>query len=533
MLSLGIRYLNGWAMAAADGARKERAEWPPHPDRVFMALAAAWFESGEDPHEGEALRWLEALPPPQITASDAEPRGTDGTPRPAVSYVPVNDTQRGTKLPAGTDLGKLKDAGLALLPEHRERRPRHFPVVIPHDPTVHLTWTQAEPAERRPALEQLVRKVTHIGHSSSFAQLWLEPNPPAPTWIPVQGLATVRLRISGPGRLDYLEGRCNRKRVIAHADLEARIKAAKGKEKKMLKAELAECFGDAKPVSLRPQAGLWHGYAQPRKKARDEIPGTVFDPRLLVLALAGKRLDLPATLKVLGALRGAILDACPQPIPEWVSGHRPEGGPSADPHLALLPLPFVGSTHADGRLMGVALALPAGLDPAEAGRCLQPLLHDGDGLPRSLQLFDGPWLDCRAVLETRESPPSSLLVERWTAAQTGATTWASVTPVVLDRHFDGKDKWEKAAEGVKDACGRIGLPRPREVVLHPVSLIEGVPHAREFPYLTRKRDGGRMHHVHAVLVFDAYVCGPVVIGAGRFRGYGLCRPVMGGGRPHV
>ena len=26
MLGLGIRYLNGWAMAAADGTRKERAE---------------------------------------------------------------------------------------------------------------------------------------------------------------------------------------------------------------------------------------------------------------------------------------------------------------------------------------------------------------------------------------------------------------------------------------------------------------------------------------------------------------------------
>ena len=67
MFALGIRYLNGWSMAAADGARKERAEWPPHPDRVFMALAAAWFETGEDTEEhareGDALRWLQALPP--------------------------------------------------------------------------------------------------------------------------------------------------------------------------------------------------------------------------------------------------------------------------------------------------------------------------------------------------------------------------------------------------------------------------------------------------------------------------------------
>ena len=30
MFALGIRYLNGWSMAAADGAKKQRVEWPPH-----------------------------------------------------------------------------------------------------------------------------------------------------------------------------------------------------------------------------------------------------------------------------------------------------------------------------------------------------------------------------------------------------------------------------------------------------------------------------------------------------------------------
>ena len=53
-----------------------------------------------------------------------------------------------------------------------------------------------------------------------------------------------------------------------------------------------------------------------------------------------------------------------------------------------------------------------------------------------------------------------------------------MTPVVLNRHFDGKDKWERAAEGVKGTCEYIGLPCPREVLLHPVSLVEGVSHAR-------------------------------------------------------
>ena len=68
MFALGIHYLNGWAMATHP-ADRESPEWPPHPDRVFMALAAAYFETDEDPAEWDALNWLEKQPPPQVVAS--------------------------------------------------------------------------------------------------------------------------------------------------------------------------------------------------------------------------------------------------------------------------------------------------------------------------------------------------------------------------------------------------------------------------------------------------------------------------------
>ncbi|MGQ0445791.1 MAG: type I-G CRISPR-associated protein Csb2, partial [Beijerinckiaceae bacterium] len=207
--------------------------------------------------------------------------------------------------------------------------------------------------------------------------------------------------------------------------------------------------------------------------------------------------------------------------------HAENGERSDKAHVALLPLPFVGAEHADGRLMGVALALPRDLDAGEAARVLEPWLRrEEDWLPRAIKIFDGQWLECTAELDTRESPPWNLRPETWTGP---ARHWASVTPVVLDRHFDGTDKWEKAAETVKDACIRAGLPRPLDVLLHPVSMFEGVSRSNEFPWLTRKKDGGRMHHAHAVIVFDEDVQGPVVAGAGRFRGYGLCRPLPKGG----
>lgn len=525
MFGLGIRYLMGWAMAAADGAKKERAEWPPHPDRVFMALAAAWFETGQDALEGQALQLLEKLTPPGIWASQKEARVV------TTSYVPVNDSSISTSKTIsslcsspGASLGKLKDAGLVLLPEFRSRQPRGFPIAVPHDPVVYLVWQERFAEDHCQALAALCRKVTSIGHSASLVQMWLTDNPPPPNLVPQIGVVRYRLRIFGPGRLRYLEERCNRAGVIEHLERQNQIKEGKGNDKKILKRIQDERFPNGPPVNLRPEPGLWQGYDLPISEASVPVQGSLFDPRLVVLRISGKRLSLAATLKLIEALRGALFAACPDPIPEWLSGHTEDGSPSKNPHLALLPMAFSGSEYADGRLMGVALAFPRRLDPAEVEQVLTPWLWDvKTGEIRKNRLFDGQWLECGVELEVREAPPASLRPETWTR---NSRYWSTVTPLVLDRHFDGPHKWDLAAESVKDGCERIGLPRPRDVLLHPVSMIQGVPRSNEFPQLTRKKDGGRMHHSHAVITFNEEVQGPIMLGAGRFRGYGLCRPLI-------
>lgn len=140
MLSLGIRYLCGWAMATHP-ADYELAEWPPHPDRVFMALAAAHFETAGPQNERAALEWLETLPPPRLATSPASQR------RVVTTFVPVNDVS----LPKGKRFtaSSFRQAK-ALLPEHRPRQARQFPVSIPNVtadggmPTTFLIWSDAD-----------------------------------------------------------------------------------------------------------------------------------------------------------------------------------------------------------------------------------------------------------------------------------------------------------------------------------------------------------------------------------------------------
>ena len=133
----------------------------------------------------------------------------------------------------------------------------------------------------------------------------------------------------------------------------------------------------------------------------------------------------------------------------------------------------------------------------------------------------GAW---EIISEDREHPPVALQNETWTRP---AKRWATVTPIVLDRYPKAKDEAdaEKEAEAViTTACGRIGLPAPTNIVLMPVSPFIGSPPASQFPPLPSKFGKARRLHVHAVLTFAEPVLGPVILGAGRFRGYGLCRP---------
>lgn len=108
-----------------------------------------------------------------------------------------------------------------------------------------------------------------------------------------------------------------------------------------------------------------------------------------------------------------------------------------------------------------------------------------------------------------------------------------MTPIALDRHAKGDllAQREAAREIVVTACERIGLPRPVHVAIHKHAAPTGAPPAwppggapRWTGWARPKTLAGRPL-VHAAIVFPEPVAGPVILGAGRFLGLGLCLPV--------
>jgi len=524
-LVLGIRYLTGYAVAT-DPTNRDIAEWPPHPGRVFMALAAAYFETGEDVAERATLEWLESLPAPSLHAPEADPRTV------VTHFVPVNDT-------AGPSKAPLQSA-----PDFtRDRAGRTFPRVRLRDDQVYLTWNGIDVPERhRTALQGLCAKVTRVGHSSSLVQMWMadEVNGDLQQFDPDSVAADQHLRIVSPGTLQYLLREYNGTAIENFARLSDAILGSRGKEQLALKEEFERTFGLPwrkslqPPENRRPVLGLWQGY-RAVEKPREPPARTVFDPALIVLRLAREdsryeALELVTSLRVADTLRKAVQRVADQDlqlgiVPEVLSGHRHDGKPSERPHAAFIPLGFVGDEHADGHLLGIGIALPRKehWPNEESERRIVMTI-----LTRVPHLTLGPLGVWTLTPELRETPPRALIPEIWTGAPRGAMTWASVTPVVFDEHPKEKERvayLEAVGRMVRAACVRVGLPEPVNVDVSPVSWHLGAPVAKDFPRLTRK-DGSERRHLHIWLEFAQPVVGPIILGAGRYRGYGLCRPLL-------
>jgi CRISPR-associated protein Csb2 len=494
-LTLEVEYLSGVSYAAL-GPDSGAPDWPPQPDRVFSALVASWAARGESSSEATALQWLETQRPPDVFASGHSPRLG------GIHYVPPNDSQTG------------RSGNRDVLPWLRARKDRRFPATRPHVPLVRLQWPDASPdAAVFAALQCLARDTAYVGHSASLT----------------------RCRFLLDAKADY--------KGLAPSRSERRVYPGRLAELQRSYAEFANSGGKRG----RPLPGA---IVVAERDSQPQLPHAFSDQWLILEHVGGDMPDVRAAAIVSRTIRDALLSGYGKvglgdTIPEVVSGHAADGSPTREPHMAVIPLTFVGYPHADGHLLGFAVVAPRDRtilqdrDFLRALRAIAPMDEQRGRRVLSVRPRRGTTGGAAFSVDlspTFEAPPArqSLNPKGYCVS---STLFATVTPIVLDRHLreTGAAQDEEIAGQVARACERLGLPAPERVVPHKHSAIEGAPSARPSggaPPWMRWRVPSSLSSrplVHAVLKFAEPVQGPVILGAGRFVGLGLCLP-LGGAR---
>lgn len=520
-LTISLQFPAG-RYVAASWTNRDAVEWPPHPARLALGLVDALHRSGNPDDLRKALEQLCALDPPEI-------------------IIPVEELA--PEMPMDGYFVPQNPAAAEHVIQH-PRKGRSFPSICldPDQPSLFFHWPQAEMENGElEALRQLVASLPRLGHSHSVvvADLSSEPPPAGELWH--------RLLPAPP---DF-PGTPDHALRVPYQDLLQAAETAfqaddRAKEMQQLMATTARRAKPGKP--LKPQASSrgrhdpparWHGYVKEAPQTAVETP---WDSRVLILKRAGDRLDLPSTWQLTSSLHHALLDRWEgthgtEAIPEWLSGHRPgKPGESTAParscHLAAFPLPNVGFEHSNGHLLGVGLALPK---PADLGidratfrlqwrKALAALFGDNGKL--ELTPKGRPWT-IELSPENSLDPRTALKPSRWVQP---STHWASVTPVILDRHpkpHFKKDpvRWADSCRAIiAEACERLGLPVPDTIEVSPHSPFKGVPPAFRFEAPVSRPGRPARFHIHATLSFSEPIRGPLLLGAGRYRGYGLFAP---------
>ena len=204
------------------------------------------------------------------------------------------------------------------------------------------------------------------------------------------------------------------------------------------------------------------------------------------------------------------------------------------PHVAFLPLPNVGFAHADGRILGIAVSVPRVLSSMCRQALFRAIGNWESAKPHGLKLVMGSLGEIRM---SRVSGPSNLVSLRPSIWRRQSSVWVSATPIALPRHpgrlvggsrAKQAEAWEQAEASLRTACSHVGLPDPLnvELSLNPF-LVGGRGSAQYRPFSQSGRDGSpvRRQLVHASLTLAEEVSGPLSIGAGRFFGLGLMRPM--------
>lgn len=488
-------------------------EWPPSPVRLIGALLdAAHGQPGGATHAAlEAIQTLAAAGAPTIQA-------------PSAAEVPASSQE--VAVLAGPSRWAPRSAGLAELKEGMSLRDLAGPraavdkggVAIGDTPVAFVWPDLTIDEEQRRELGALAADVSWLGTSRSPVLVTLSSEPlvavpAADVWEPLTENdareVDATLRVPHAATIDAFDAEFARRR------------SGKGK---------VERSGLQKPAS----AGHPLGYGRRATK-----PVSIHDPQqwghAYVLEVSPESPERPratATYLVARAVRAALLD---QFARVGADGDAPEllRGRGATPHAAIVPLPFVGATHADGLIKGVAVLLPHPqrldgdlTEVADVEHAIRRLVDHGvDGEPGRVRLVGTSGMVLRETVPVGR-PLRSLDLGRY---QEPSKVWTTVTPVVHSRWQAAKSD-QALVDQVAADCAHVGLPAPSRVEVLRNPALRGAPPSRLDRRGLRRDWQGPIDGpaAHLRLSFPMKVRGPLLLGKARHFGLGLMLPEDGG-----
>ena len=349
--------------------------------------------------------------------------------------------------------------------------------LVPRDPRVVYEWAEQAPALVLEALARRAARIGYLGTSDSPVRVavasGLPPAGPDENFVPDPG-GQQTIAVTRRGDLETLDRMyvqwCERGASISRSQFPA----------------------------LRHEE-RYRSPEQPHAVDRGKVAVWL----CLANAVSGRRISAVTTLFKQALLKRYMgLYGEPPPI---LHGHGFSGtGYEIARYLAL---PDVGSQWSRGRLHGLALWLPPGTESTIRRR-----VHDA---ATDIRRLVGHGLDMLVLARDEQERLWARNPERWCRP---SLCWVTAVPAIHERRrpidLDEVGRW----------CRHAGLPGP---TAFRSSRTPFVPGALDLAPVEVNRPGKPgLPYSHVKLHFDEPVSGPVVVGAGRQRGFGLCIPLQ-------
>jgi CRISPR-associated protein Csb2 len=507
---IAIKFLQPLAHGRKDGGEPE---WPPSPLRLFQALVAAaaarWNERVTLDYAAPALRWLERQPQPIIIA----PLGTPSA-NPYLLYVPNNTAD--LLVPAW----KSGDVTKATKREQKLVRPTQLSGEAVHY-LFPLTEDDAETQKHLEVLKAAARSITHLGWAIDMVAVDADviseeqaDKLPGHRWRPVP-TGGVPLRVPKAGTLADL--------MRKHAAFLGRLSA--------------DGFHPVPPLScleVVPYFSPTAGGAMPAQSvAAFEIHRTIEDQE----TASGRSKFRPfhhvrRVATVAGMVRHAtatiarrIIGWSDEEVMRLVEGHGDgkDGQATSDDRLQFLPLPSITPVGVSG-IRRVLVVGPPGFD-------LAPLRRQLNGV----ELIDLDTNKPIAMLSGVARTDKGLIPYLGESE-----VWSTVTPVILPGYDDPDGLRKKLKERINANEQKHLLQRLDARILsliwkafHQAGWTADALDGASVEYRTvgwfRGLDLAKAYDLpplkypryHLRVRFPRPVRGPLAVGAGRYRGFGL------------